>query len=53
VLTEGSLVLYTLTDQHHYMLELIAEGPIPAIPEIERLHGSSCGDKADRPERNH
>jgi len=25
-----------LTDQHHFMLELIAEGPIPASPEIER-----------------
>ncbi len=26
----------TLTDQQHYLLELIADGPIAAIPEIER-----------------
>jgi hypothetical protein len=25
-----------LTDQHHFMLELIAEGPVPASPDIER-----------------
>jgi hypothetical protein len=29
-------MFYTLTDQSHFMLELIAEGPILASPEIER-----------------
>src|SRR5687768_4056450 len=27
---------FTLTDEQHLMLELIADGPVPAIPEIER-----------------
>jgi hypothetical protein len=27
---------FKLTDQQHLMLELIAERPVPAIPEIER-----------------
>ena len=26
---------FTLTDEQHLMLELIADGPVPAIPEIE------------------
>ena len=25
-----------LTDQHHFMLQLIAEGPVPVSPDIER-----------------
>jgi hypothetical protein len=25
-----------LTDEQHLMLELIADGPVPAIPELER-----------------
>ena len=27
---------FNLTDEQHLMLELIADGPVPAIPEIER-----------------
>jgi hypothetical protein len=29
-------MFFKLTDQQHLILELIAERPIPAIPEIER-----------------
>ena len=27
---------FHLTDEHHYMLELIADAPLLAIPEIDR-----------------
>jgi hypothetical protein len=31
---------FKLTDQQHVMLELIAERPVPAIPEIEHYIGA-------------
>jgi hypothetical protein len=31
---------FKLTDQQHVMLELIAEGPVPAIPEIDHCIGA-------------
>jgi hypothetical protein len=30
---------FSLTDEQHLMLELVADGSVPAIPELERYIG--------------
>ena len=43
----------TLTDEQHLMLELIADKPLPAIPEIARYTGvlAACSGTPHRTHR--